>query len=116
MKCLIVTTHQLNGSLCKLLARHVENKLNHMGHGVTTEDLYAVKFEPALTAAERESYYGDSYESSNVTEQANRLKEAEATSCYFQHGGLVSRLCSRGGSTESGGLESPLTTQVIMAQ
>lgn len=54
-----------------------------MGHGVTTEDLYAVKFEPALTAAERESYYGDSYESSNVTEQANRLKEAEALILLF---------------------------------
>ncbi|MES9858720.1 MAG: NAD(P)H-dependent oxidoreductase [Sedimenticola sp.] len=83
MKCLIVTTHPLNDSLCKLLAKHVENKLNHMGHEVTTEDLYAEKFEPALTAAERESYYGDSYESSNVAAQVSRLKEAEALILLF---------------------------------
>ncbi len=83
MKCLIVTTHPLNDSLCKLLAKHVENKLNHMGHEVTIEDLYAEKFEPALTAAERESYYGDSYESSNVAAQVSRLKEAEALILLF---------------------------------
>ncbi|MES9902756.1 MAG: NAD(P)H-dependent oxidoreductase [Sedimenticola sp.] len=83
MKCLIVTTHPLNDSLCKLLAKHVENKLNHMGHEVTIEDLYAEKFEPALTAAERESYYGDSYESSNIAAQVSRLKEAEALILLF---------------------------------
>jgi putative NADPH-quinone reductase len=54
-----------------------------MGHEVTTEDLYDEKFEPALTAAERESYYGDSYESSNVAEQVSRLKEAEVLILLF---------------------------------
>ena len=49
MKCLIVITHPLNDSLCKQLAKHVENKLNNMGHEVTIEDLYTQKFEPALT-------------------------------------------------------------------
>lgn len=83
MKCLIVTTHPLDDSLCKLLAKHVENKLNHMDHEVTTEDLYAEKFEPALTAAERESYYDNSYELSNVAEQVSRLKEAEALILLF---------------------------------
>ena len=83
MKCLIVTTHPLNDSLCKLLAKHVVNKLNQMGHEVTIEDLYAEKFEPALTAVERESYYGDSYESSNVAAQVSRLQEAEALVLLF---------------------------------
>lgn len=54
-----------------------------MDHEVTTEDLYAEKFEPALTAAERESYYDNSYELSNVAEQVSRLKEAEALILLF---------------------------------
>ncbi len=83
MKCLIVTTHPLNDSLCKLLARHVENKLTQIGHEVTIEDLYAENFEPALTAPERKSYYGESYDSSNIAEQANRLQDAEALVLLF---------------------------------
>ena len=79
----IVTTHSLDDSLCKLLAKHVKNKLNHMDHEVTTEDLYAEKFEPALTTTERESCYNDSYELSNVAEQVSRLKEAEALILLF---------------------------------
>ena len=83
MKCLIVTTHPLNDSLCKLLTKHVVSNLKQMGHDVTIEDLYAEKFEPALTATERESYYGESYESSNVAVQVSRLQEAEALVLLF---------------------------------
>ncbi len=83
MKCLIVTSHPLNESLCKLLGKHVFNKLTQIGHEVTIEDLYAEKFEPALTAQERESYYGENYDSSNVAEQVSRLKEAEALILLF---------------------------------
>ena len=83
MKCLIVTTHPLNNSLCKLLGQHVENKLTEVGHEVIIEDLYAENFEPALTALERKSYYGDSYDSSNITEQVSRLQDAEALVLLF---------------------------------
>ena len=83
MKCLVVTTHPLNDSLCKLLAKNVVIKLEQMGHEVTIEDLYAEKFDPVLTAIERESYYGGSYESSNVAAQVSRLKEAEALVLLF---------------------------------
>lgn len=83
MKCLIVTTHPLNDSLCKLLGKYVKSKLNQMGHEVTIEDLYAESFEPALTAPERKSYYAQSYDSSCVTEQVNRLKDAEALVLLF---------------------------------
>lgn len=54
-----------------------------MGHEVTVEDLYAEKFEPALTVVERESYYSGSYESSNVAEQSGRLQEAQALILLF---------------------------------
>ena len=83
MKCLIVTTHPLNDSLCKLLGKHVENKLIQMGHEVTIEDLYAESFEPALTASERKSYYGENYDSSSMTEQVSRLQDAEALVLLF---------------------------------
>ena len=83
MKCLIVTTHPLNSSLCKLLGQYVENKLTQIGHEIIIEDLYAEKFEPALTALERKSYYGESYDSSNIAEQVSRLQDAEALVLLF---------------------------------
>ncbi len=83
MKCLIVTTHPLPNSLCKLLTDQVINKLNSLGHDVTIEDLYDQKFEPALTVEERESYYSDKYELSNVADQTNRLQEAEVLVLLF---------------------------------
>ncbi len=83
MKCLVVTTHPLENSLCKLLARRVVNRLSQMGHEVIIEDLYAEKFEPALTSVERVSYYGDHYESSNIVDQTSRLKEADALVLLF---------------------------------
>ncbi len=83
MKCLIVTTHPLNDSLCKLLSKHVENKLTKISHEVTIEDLYAENFWPALTATERKSYYGESYDSSNIAEQVRRLQDAEALVLLF---------------------------------
>ena len=83
MKSLIVATHPLNDSLCKLLGKHVENKLTQIGHEVTVEDLYAENFEPALTAPERKSYYGESYDSSNIEEQVSRLQDAEALVLLF---------------------------------
>ena len=83
MNCLIVTTHPLDESLCKLLSKHIENKLVKTGHDVSVEDLYADKFEPVLTAKERESYYKESYDSSNVTLQVVRLQKAEALILIF---------------------------------
>lgn len=83
MKCLVVTTHPLSNSLCKHLTEHVVYKLTEMGHEVAIEDLYADKFEPVLTAVERESYYSDSYDSSNISEQVERIQEAEALVLLF---------------------------------
>jgi len=83
MKCLVVTTHPLSNSLCKLLTEKVVNKLNLMGHEVIIEDLYAQNFQPALTIIERESYYCSNYESSNVAKQVARLQETEALILLF---------------------------------
>lgn len=83
MKCLVVTTHPLTNSLCKLLTEQVVTKLNTIGHEVTIEDLYAQNFEPALTVTERESYYSDNYEVSNITEQIARLQETKGLVLLF---------------------------------
>ncbi len=83
MKCLVIVTHPSKDSLCKLLSKRVVDKLTQMGHEVVVEDLYAEKFEPALTTVERESYYSNSYESSSIFGQACRLEEAEALILLF---------------------------------
>ncbi len=83
MKCLVVTTHPLSNSLCKLLTDSVVNKLTEMGHEVTTVDLYAEGFDPALTVAERESYYSGSYDTSKIAQQVEQLQNAEALVLLF---------------------------------
>ena len=83
MKCLIVTTHPLKGSLCAALTQNVTSILKEAGHEVTVEDLYEEKFEPALSVKERQSYYGEIYDSSNVAAQVKRLQESEALVLLF---------------------------------
>ena len=83
MNCLVVTTHPLSQSLCRLLTEHVVEKLKSMNHEVVLEDLYAQEFQPALTAAERESYYGPAYDSSSFSAEAKRLEAAEALVLLF---------------------------------
>lgn len=83
MKCLVVTTHPLKDSLCTTLTQNVVSTLKEAGHELTVEDLYEDKFEPALSARERRSYYGESYDSSDVTAQVKRLQEAEVLVLLF---------------------------------
>ena len=72
MYCLVVTSHPLSNSLCKLLTQHVVKQLEKMGHKVVIEDLYTQEFNPVLTASERESYYSDSYDTSLVHEHVKK--------------------------------------------
>ena len=83
MKCLVVATHPLNDSLCKQLAEKVVGWLQAAGHDVVVGDLYAQKFDPVLSVAERGSYYSASYEQSQVKDYVKRLQEAEALVLLF---------------------------------
>ncbi|MCG8551083.1 MAG: NAD(P)H-dependent oxidoreductase [Desulfobacterales bacterium] len=83
MKCLVVTTHPLSNSLCKLLTDNVVNTLVSMNHDVILEDLYADKFDPVLTPGERQSYYGGSFDASGVADEARRLQDADALVLLF---------------------------------
>lgn len=83
MKCLLVTAHPLQDSLCAHLARRAVQALAACGHEVVLEDLCAQDFAPALTADERRSYYSPQYDRTNIAEQASRLIEAEAIVMVF---------------------------------
>lgn len=83
MNCLVVTTHPLKSSLCAHLTDMVVEMLDEMGHDVVVEDLYADNFDPALTIAERTSYYSNSYDRTGVAGEVERLLEAEALVLLF---------------------------------
>lgn len=83
MKCLVVVAHPLQDSLCRALAAKAAETLTAAGHQVTTEDLYASGFAPALTAAERTSYYAGPYEGNAVEGEIDRLLAAEGLVLCF---------------------------------
>jgi putative NADPH-quinone reductase len=57
--------------------------LEASGHRVVVEDLYAQRFEPNLSERERQTYYGDAYDCSAVSNEAQRLIDAEAMVLVF---------------------------------
>lgn len=83
MKCLVVVAHPLPDSLCAHLAQRAATALSAAGHEVMREDLYADAFDPALTAAERQTYYTAAYDHRAVADQVARLLEAEALVLVF---------------------------------
>jgi len=83
MKCLVVIAHPITDSLCHSLANVAITALKEAGHEVEIEDLYASGFSPALTTAERQSYYGSSFDSTAVQSQIERLLSAEALVLVF---------------------------------
>jgi putative NADPH-quinone reductase len=83
MKCLVVIAHPLADSLCTELARVATAALEAAGHEVQVENLYETNFPPALTASERQSYYGRPFDSAAVQAQVERLLTAEALVLVF---------------------------------
>ena len=83
MKCLVVIAHPLTDSLCHTLARTAIVTLQEAGHEVVIEDLYAADFAPALTEAERRSYYSPSFDADAVAPAIERLRAAEALVIVF---------------------------------
>lgn len=83
MKCLVVIAHPLADSLCQAMAQSAVAALRGAGHEVAIEDLCQAGFAPALTVAERRSYYGPAFESLAVQAQVDRLLSAEALVLVF---------------------------------
>jgi NAD(P)H dehydrogenase (quinone) len=83
MKCLVVSAHPLENSLCHHLTSHVETALLSMGHEVMIEDLYGQHFNPVLTPKERQSYYSEQYNATVVQDMVTRLQQSEALILLF---------------------------------
>lgn len=83
MNCLVVIAHPLKESLCRTVADTAIRTLRTTGHEVVVEDLYAQGFAPALTAAERASYYGPAYDGALVRAETGRLLAAEGLVLCF---------------------------------
>ena len=83
MKCLVMIAHPLHDSLCHALAQHAISTLIAHGHDVVVDDLHAAGFAPALTAAERQSYYGPAFAGAATEPYARRLLDADALVLVF---------------------------------
>lgn len=83
MRCLVVTAHPLEESLCATLTRRVVRRLTDHGHDVVLEDLYADRFDAAMTAAERAGYYEGAYPTQAIQSQVNRLLGSQAIVFVF---------------------------------
>jgi NAD(P)H dehydrogenase (quinone) len=83
VKCLVVVTHPLNQSLCNSLASDAILALQYGGHEVMVENLYESGFNPALSAAERATYYGSAFDQSDLTSEIERLCSADALILVF---------------------------------
>ncbi len=83
MKILIVTAHPLENSLCSLFTEKAVGKLETMGHEITIENLYKKQFDPVLSSEERQSYYGSSYNASEVSAEIDRLVKCDALVMIF---------------------------------
>jgi putative NADPH-quinone reductase len=83
MRCLVVKAHPLSESLCSSMTRRVVEMLQADRHEVTLEDLYAERFDAAMTPAERASYYEGRYSTQSVSAQVEHLLSAEAIVLVF---------------------------------
>ena len=83
MNCLVVIAHPSPESLCGTLAAKALDTLRTAGHEVTVEDLYSSEFGPALTAAERSSYYEKQYATDGARAEIERLQAAEGLVLCF---------------------------------
>ena len=83
MNCLVVIAHPSPESLCRTLAARAVDALRTGGNEVVVEDLYAGGFAPALTPAERASYYGPRCDTAAVQAEVGRLRAAEGLVLCF---------------------------------
>ena len=83
MKCLVVLAHPLENSLCRYLSEETINHMAGKGYKLTVKDLYKENFNPILTKAERASYYEKRYDSSQIKDDIDQLREAESLILIF---------------------------------
>jgi NAD(P)H dehydrogenase (quinone) len=82
MKCLIVVAHPIPKSFVSTLANAACESARLAGHDVRVQNLYTDDFPPALTVAERESYYAG-FDYSAISKDVENLQWAEALIILF---------------------------------
>lgn len=82
MQALLVVAHPLEQSLCATLAKSARAALAAAGHQVEVLDLNRSGFQPALTAAERRSYY-QGFDQVELAREIAQLQQAELLVLVF---------------------------------
>src|SRR5262245_7375112 len=83
MRVHVVYANPSSNSFAAAVHRHIVESLATRGHQVDDLDLYADHFQPVLTLAEREAYYGVGANLAGVEKYVERLQAAEAlVLCY----------------------------------
>ncbi len=82
-KCLVVSCHPLDNSLCRNLANQAERTMRGNGYDARWIDLYDTAFPPALSAAERSRYYQADYPGDDIADHVAALRAAEVVVLVF---------------------------------
>lgn len=83
LKCLVVLAHPLENSLCCHLSEETIRHMEGKGYKVTVKNLYRENFNPVLTHAERASYYEKQFDSSQLKNDIDQLREADSLVLIF---------------------------------
>jgi NAD(P)H dehydrogenase (quinone) len=83
MQFQLVHCHPLADSYSHALAAVIVRALQERGHGVTATDLYREGFDPAMSAAERQSYYQPVYEGAAVAGYIELLRRIDGVIFCF---------------------------------
>lgn len=81
----VVHCHPLTDSYNHALFQTIVATLEGRGHEVTATDLYREGFDPALSRAERESYYADPYDDAAVARYSGLLRRVDGLILCFPH-------------------------------
>ena len=85
MRIQTILAHPLPQSFAAAVHRKAVSALRASGHEVMETDLYAEGFAPALTVAERSSYFSPDYDTSAVAGLVERLRWSEGLVFCYPH-------------------------------
>jgi len=81
----VIHAHPLADSYNRALFDRITATLGEGGHEVIATDLYAESFPPALSAAERASYYKPPYDARDVARHVEILRSVDGLIFCFPH-------------------------------
>ncbi len=85
MRIQVVHGHPLTDSYNAALFQRITGTLRDGGHEVVATDLYRENFQPALTEAERRSYFAPPYDGGGVARYIETLRSIDGLILCFPH-------------------------------